>query len=104
MDILRETEPKAKPPTVYRALEFLLSQGFVHKVESTNSFIACCLPGHARHCSQLLFCDSCGTVEECHADSLSVALQTRARQEGFSVSHHVIETHGTCQYCQVMTH
>ncbi|MEZ9523012.1 zinc uptake transcriptional repressor Zur [Enterovibrio norvegicus] len=104
LDVLRETEPQAKPPTVYRALDFLLSQGFVHKVESTNSFIACCLPGHAQHCSQLLICDSCGAVEECHADSLSTALQEKASQAGFAVSHHVVETHGTCGSCQVAKH
>ncbi|MDD1781551.1 zinc uptake transcriptional repressor Zur [Enterovibrio sp. ZSDZ35] len=103
LDILRETEPQAKPPTVYRALDFLLSQGFVHKVESTNSFIACCHIGHEPHCSQLLICDSCGTVEECHADALSEALQERARQVGFKVNHHVVETHGTCHTCQVAT-
>ena len=34
LDLLRDKEPQAKPPTVYRALEFLLEQGFVHKVES----------------------------------------------------------------------
>jgi len=27
LDLLRETEPQAKPPTVYRALDFLLEQG-----------------------------------------------------------------------------
>lgn len=100
LDVLRETEPQAKPPTVYRALDFLLAQGFVHKVESTNSYIACCLPGHTGHCSQLLICDECGTVEECHADDLSNALLARAQKSGFSVNHHVIETHGTCHDCQ----
>lgn len=32
LDLLREAEPQAKPPTVYRALDFLLEQGFVHKI------------------------------------------------------------------------
>ncbi len=41
LDLLREAEPQAKPPTVYRALDFLLEQGFVHKVESTNSYVLC---------------------------------------------------------------
>lgn len=104
LDVLRETEPQAKPPTVYRALDFLLSQGFVHKVESTNSFIACCLPGHEQHCSQLLICDKCGAVEECHVDTLSTALKEKAHQAGFEVSHHVIETHGICRTCQVAAH
>ncbi len=49
LDLLREAEPQAKPPTVYRALDFLLEQGFVHKVESTNSYVLCHLfrPAHA---------------------------------------------------------
>ncbi len=48
LDLLREAEPQAKPPTVYRALDFLLEQGFVHKVESTNSYVLCHLvrPAH----------------------------------------------------------
>ncbi|PSW10483.1 transcriptional regulator Zur [Photobacterium sanctipauli] len=100
LDLLRETEPQAKPPTVYRALDFLLAQGFVHKVESTNSYIACCVLGHADHCSQLLICDECGTVEECHDDGLAKLLRQKAEQHGFEVSNHVVESHGICQQCK----
>ncbi|MGF1684380.1 zinc uptake transcriptional repressor Zur [Photobacterium makurazakiensis] len=100
LDLLRETEPQAKPPTVYRALDFLLAQGFVHKVESTNSYIACCLLGHADHCSQLLICDGCGTVEEYHDDELAKLLSQKAEQQGFEISNHVVESHGICQQCK----
>ncbi|WP_273858309.1 zinc uptake transcriptional repressor Zur [Photobacterium sp. GSS17] len=100
LDQLRESEPQAKPPTVYRALDFLLAQGFVHKVQSTNSYIACCLLGHADHCSQLLICDRCGTVEECHDEELARLLRQRAEQKGFEIAHHVVESHGVCQQCQ----
>lgn len=100
LDLLRETEPQAKPPTVYRALDFLLAQGFVHKVESTNSYIACCVLGHADHCSQLLICDECGAVEECHDDELAKLLRLKAEKHGFQISNHVIESHGTCHGCQ----
>lgn len=48
LDLLRETEPQAKPPTIYRALDFLLEQGFVHKVESTNSYVVCHLVSTSR--------------------------------------------------------
>ncbi len=41
LDLLREIEPQAKPPTVYRGLEFLMEQGFIHKIESTNSYVVC---------------------------------------------------------------
>ncbi len=52
-DLLREAEPQAKPPTVYRALEFLLEQGFVHKVESTNSYVLCHLFDQPTHTSAM---------------------------------------------------
>ena len=62
LDLLREKEPQAKPPTVYRALEFLLEQGFVHKVESTNSYVLCHLFDQPTHSSAMFICDRCGVV------------------------------------------
>lgn len=100
LDELKLSEPNAKPPTIYRALDFLLTQGLIHKVESTNSYVACCQPGNTKHSSQLLLCDSCGSVEECHANTLSNELEKTANQLHFAVSHHVIETHGICSSCQ----
>lgn len=102
LDILRQSEPNAKPPTIYRALGFLLIQGFIHKVESTNCYLACNLPGHKEHNTQLLLCDACGRVEEYHGDMLSSVLEEKPDQLGFAVTHHVIETHGTCSSCQLM--
>src|SRR5438034_10127423 len=31
----------AKPPTVYRALEFLERLGFAHRIESLNAYVPC---------------------------------------------------------------
>lgn len=64
LDLLRETEPQAKPPTIYRALDFLLEQGFVHKVESTNSYVVCHLFDQPTHSSAMFICDRCGVVKE----------------------------------------
>lgn len=64
LDLLREAEPQAKPPTVYRALEFLLEQGFVHKVESTNSYVLCHLFDQPTHTSAMFICDRCGAVKK----------------------------------------
>ncbi|KMV29060.1 zinc uptake transcriptional repressor Zur [Photobacterium swingsii] len=100
LDLLKVTEPQAKPPTVYRALDFLMAQGFIHKVESTNSYIACCLLGHAEHCSQLLICDECGSVDECHDEELAKLLRIKADSHGFKIAHHVVESHGICKDCQ----
>lgn len=64
LDLLRASEPQAKPPTVYRALDFLLEQGFVHKVESTNSYVLCHLFDQPTHTSAMFICDRCGVVKE----------------------------------------
>ncbi|WP_413113867.1 zinc uptake transcriptional repressor Zur [Thaumasiovibrio sp. DFM-14] len=100
LDLLKQTEPQAKPPTIYRALDFLLEQGFIHKVESTNSYIACCVLEHADHCSLLLVCDQCGFVEECHNDELTTLLRRKAQHHQFSVRHNVVESHGICRQCK----
>ncbi|CAH0532411.1 Zinc uptake regulation protein [Vibrio stylophorae] len=100
LDALKLEMPHAKPPTVYRALDFLLEQGFIHKVESTNSFIACGHLGSAQHCSVLLICERCDAVVETHHHQIEHALNEQAQQHGFQVLQHVIETHGVCPQCQ----
>ncbi len=99
LDQLKESEPQAKPPTVYRALDFLLEQGFIHRVESTNSYISCCSCDHRQHYFQLLICDQCGDVVELHNDELMAILANSAQQHHFQVTNQVVETHGICQKC-----
>jgi Fur family zinc uptake transcriptional regulator len=41
LEILKTEKKGAAPPTVYRALDFLLQEGFVHKIESLNAYIGC---------------------------------------------------------------
>src|SRR5579872_6651908 len=45
----------AAPPTVYRALDFLMEQGLVHRIESLNAYVGCDRPEQA-HVSQFLIC------------------------------------------------
>lgn len=99
LEQLKESEPQAKPPTVYRALEFLMEQGFIHRVESTNSFISCCSCNAKQHFFQLLICDKCGDVFELQDDTLISLLASNAEKHGFKLTNQVIETHGTCKTC-----
>ena len=88
-----------KPPQAYRALDFLMAQGLVHKIESLNAFVAC----HADHNhqgSQFMVCDSCGTVEEVHLCHLPQPLQNKIDQTKFQLSRWNTELHGTCHDCQ----
>ncbi|NVD05581.1 zinc uptake transcriptional repressor Zur [Vibrio sp. JPW-9-11-11] len=99
LEELKLSEPQAKPPTVYRALDFLLEQGFIHRVESTNSYIQCCSCNAHKHHSHLLICDKCGNVIELQDDSLVALLKDNAQAYGFTITNHVIESHGICQSC-----
>ncbi|MCA6219334.1 zinc uptake transcriptional repressor Zur [Photorhabdus antumapuensis] len=100
LDLLREAEPQAKPPTVYRALEFLLEQGFIHKIESTNSYVLCHHIEQPSHTSAMFICDRCGSVTERDGGTVESAIQQLAKTAGFSLRHTVIEAHGLCSPCE----
>ncbi|WP_421505351.1 zinc uptake transcriptional repressor Zur [Erwinia rhapontici] len=99
LDLLRASEPQAKPPTIYRALDFLLEQGFIHRVESTNSYVVCHHFEEPSHTSAMLICDRCGSVTEQHANGVEDILKSLALKSGFTLGHSVIEAHGFCEKC-----
>jgi Fur family transcriptional regulator, zinc uptake regulator len=96
---LSSADHSIKPPTVYRSLAFLLEQGFIHRIESLNGFVACNHPGEA-HETLLMICDTCGHIHEMHPQNISAALDQAAGQEGFAISAKVVELHGLCRGCQ----
>lgn len=87
----------SKPPVAYRALTFLVDQGFVHRIERLNAFIACAHPG-AVHDPAFMICRACGTVAEALAGD--AALGSSAIASGFHVEQTVIEAEGLCPSCQ----
>ncbi|GEA10038.1 transcriptional repressor [Alteromonas sp. KUL49] len=99
LDALKETESSAKPATVYRALDFLLDFGLIHRLESTNAFVACYHFG-CHHPVQFLICDSCGDVAEIQSEGLKETLDNQAQENGFKVIKQTIEAHGLCAECQ----
>ena len=88
----------AKPPTVYRALEFLERLGFAHRLESLNAYVACrrSADGHA---AAFLICDCCGATEEFEPEVAS-AVQRAAASKGYEVEAMTLEAHGRCQACR----
>lgn len=99
LDELKLTESSAKPATIYRTLDFLLEFGLIHKLESTNAFVAC----HHFDCNhpvQFLICDNCGEVQEIQSEGLKEKLDMQAHSVGFNVIKQTIEAHGICSACQ----
>jgi len=99
LDQLKKIDAAAKPATIYRALDFLSKQGFVHKIESINAFVMCHHFGDCDHPVQLLICDQCGHVEEIQSNNFDLALRSMADANGFTISHQIVEAHGNCQAC-----
>jgi len=99
LDELKKLDTSAKPATIYRALDFLSKQGFVHKIESINAFVMCHHFGDCNHPVQLLICDQCGHVEEIQSNNFDLALRSMADANGFTISHQIVEAHGRCKAC-----
>ncbi|WP_448550438.1 zinc uptake transcriptional repressor Zur [Thalassotalea fusca] len=100
LEKLKIQDPAAKPATVYRALDFLSKQGFVHKIESVNAFVLCHHFSECEHPVQLLICDTCGHVEEIQSNNLDLAFKAMADASGFEISHQIVEAHGKCRGCK----
>lgn len=91
-----------KPPapvTIYRTLDFLRAQGFIHRIESLNAFIAC--PASHRPDEPVVFmiCAACGGVDEAAPGPVIAALKAAADQQGFIPARSVIEMTGRCSHC-----
>ncbi len=87
-----------KPPTVYRAIEFLCEEGFVHRIESLNAFVICATD-HRHAGSQFMVCDSCGKVIEAHLCHVPDDLAKAAKAQGFTLARWDAELHGLCSTC-----
>jgi len=98
LDRLKKGLPGATPPTVYRALAFLLAEGLVHKLESLNAYVGCPHPG-APHRSQFLICRQCGEVRELEDGAVERSLCSLLDAEGFRPERRVVEITGCCARC-----
>lgn len=92
---IQAEQPKAAPPTVYRALDFLLEQGLIHKLETLHAYIGCPHPEHP-HAGQFLICKQCGEVTELEDREIARSLGAAAEASGFSLDRRVVELSGTC--------
>lgn len=99
LDLLREEGLGSQPPVVYRALDFLVTHGFAHKIERLNAFVACWHPG-SDHDPAFLICKGCDAVAEARIPATASILDQTAREAGFVVEGTVVEAEGLCRDCQ----
>ena len=94
-----QTPKNVAPPTVYRSLEFLLSEGLIHQLTSINAYVPCCHP-RAQHTAAFLICAQCQRVQECSSVPVQEMMSFAEEDVGFLVERSVIELSGLCQACQ----
>jgi len=87
------------PPTVYRALDFLLELGLIHRLATLNAYIGCPFPDSV-HSDYFLLCRECGSVAECSAESVNKAIVSTAERAGFLVESQTVEILGVCTPCR----
>jgi Fur family zinc uptake transcriptional regulator len=103
LDRLRGARGPSAPPTVYRALEFLVEQGLIHRVERLAAFVGCIddkshSHGHT-HAAQFLICSNCRRVIEIEDTAIAHALRLAAQAHNFAISSSMIEAEGLCSDC-----
>ncbi len=99
LDRIRASKAASAPPTVYRALDFLLEHGFIHKLESINAFVACHHPS-VQHAVPFLICDNCHLAVEMEDERIPLLLDEKARALGFAPQAQTLEVHGLCADCR----
>ena len=99
LDRLREDGVRAQPPTVYRALDFLVENGLIHRIESLNAYVGCAEPAE-RHVGQFLICTGCRSAAELDDPGIGIAIAARAKEIGFSVTRATVEIAGLCPNCR----
>ena len=100
IDLIARDKARPAPITVYRALEFLMKHGLVHRIESRNAYLACAHNHDTGALVAFLICESCGAVGEASTAAMAQLLTAAARKSGFRPSMSVIEITGTCSHCR----
>lgn len=99
LEKITKTKGKLQPPTVYRALDFLLDHRLIHRIDSLNAFTACHHPV-ARHDCFFLICKTCGTAKECCSTKLKAAISRVAKDHLFKPERITLEVSGVCESCR----
>ena len=100
LDSIKHEHKSAAPPTIYRALDFLMEHGLIHRIKSLNAYIGCIAPGHD-HNIIFLICNECGSALEFQNNSVSGKINAFAADLGFELTSQSVEAAGLCPGCKL---
>lgn len=102
LERIRASKARSAPATAYRSLNFLLEQGFIHKLASLNAFVRCHHPGQLQHIAPFLICNQCLQTIELEDDRTAPLLDDMAVTLGFRAVSQTLEVRGLCARCNRM--
>ena len=98
LDKITGLDYSPEPPTVYRALDFLLNNGFIHRINSLNAFVGCSHPLKHSEC-YFMICKTCNEIKECCDEKITNAIRKTLDANQFSHKNIAIEISGECYEC-----
>ncbi len=90
---------QVQAPSVYRAIDFLLELGLIHRITSLNAFIGCPFPG-SEHSDLFMICRACGAAAEVGDEGINAMIGETIRKTGFQRESQAIELMGVCPACR----
>jgi Fur family zinc uptake transcriptional regulator len=104
LDLLKTKRTNAKPPTVYRVIEYFVEKKVIHRVETTNKFVGCSQLDNfkTKYHGILFLCQECGNSFELVDDEFLAALKSFSKKHHFSVNESLVEVKGVCQQCRLL--
>lgn len=99
LGVLRAEGLGSQPPAAYRALDFLVTNGYAHRIENLNAYVACS-HSHSHHSPAFMICTSCNHVDETSSTLVASALADAIGDTGFQANQTTIEVQGLCDKCQ----
>jgi Fur family zinc uptake transcriptional regulator len=99
LDQIQASKARAAPATAYRTLNFLMEQGFIHRLESLSAFVVCHHPGQPQHVAPFLICNRCHQATELEDEQTGPSLKEIASSLGFSPLNQTLEVRGLCAEC-----
>lgn len=93
-------ERRISPISVYRALEFLMEAGLIHRIAVRNTYLPCHHEHGENETTVFLVCTQCGNVDELASSDVARDLAGTAAQVGFRPVSRTVELEGECQTCR----
>ncbi len=95
---LKEGGFSDKPPTVYRALDFLIEHKMVHKLNTINAYVAC-FNNETEEVSCFLICEKCQDIEEFQDEGIIKAIANISKSKNIDVRNINLEISFKCDQC-----